>query len=67
MSHEGTELSKAKVVSIGFVENLLRCIEGVHDQAVAGWHKANMLQTWKSDPGILDVIARRIEHRRLEH
>ena len=36
MGHEGAKLGEAKIVAVGFVEDLLSRIEGIHDQAGGG-------------------------------
>ena len=43
MGHEGAKLGEAEIVSVGFVEDLLGCIEGVYDQTSNGRREADLL------------------------
>ncbi len=65
--HERAELGETEIVAVGFVEHVLRGVEGVDDEAIGGGHEADMLQAGKADTRICDVVASWIEDRRLEH
>ena len=67
MGHEGAKLGEAEIVAIGFVEDLLGRIEGVHDQAGGRRLEADLLQAGKAELCARDMIAARVERRRLQH
>ena len=65
--HERAELGEAEIIAIGFVEDMLGCVEGVGDKAGGGRLEADMLQTRKAELRVCDMVASWIEGRRLEH
>ena len=67
VGHERAELGEAEIVAIGFVEDLLRGIEGVHDEPGVGRLEAHLLEAGKAELRARDMIARRVERRRLQH
>jgi hypothetical protein len=46
----GCESGETQVVAVGFVENVLRGVEGVDDESFLGGHEREVLQAWKPSP-----------------
>ncbi|MFN8557580.1 MAG: hypothetical protein U0531_09615 [Dehalococcoidia bacterium] len=65
-SHEASEMAQSQPVAVRLGEQLLRGVESIDGQIPAGWGECDMLKAGEYELGVRNVIAARIEDRRLQ-